>query len=352
MKINLVGVFENGAAADPSLPADPSAPVQMAKGSSATIRLQIFDRSGGPHRLTSGNAVVTLAVRRRTIDAPWILLKEATRVVDANQGVVEFDIVPADTFPTAINPGIYSYTIWLAQGDELNTVMPLSPWLLKASVFAFVNPPPLPPPPAPPAPPVVYPNVGMTVVPNVAALLTLEDQQEASQAYVDSLQTPWIYVEQGAEFAIDHITVEATFDGGNSRWVRDLQYNHLAWRTQLSDVYIDPVNGDDENQGIYYETPTLAAPLKTAMELWRRWGEAEVTAEPVSAEVSIHVLNDIVAPDEFRMSWRNGRDTYPRILGEATTTLHAGTLDSPGGFTAWTPSAAGGGEASDANQSG
>lgn len=121
-------------------------------------------------------------------------------------------------------------------------------------------------------------------------------------------------------------------------------YSDLAWRSHIAHVYIDPINGDDENQGIYTTAPASPAPLKTAQELARRWGYKNViTSDPVSFETTIHVRGAIAAPDRLDLTWIAGLNSFFRILGESTTQLHGGTLDVGAGFTAWNPTGALGG---------
>jgi hypothetical protein len=176
---------------------------------------------------------------------------------------------------------------------------------------------------------------------NVAALTSMYGH-DGDQAYVQTLKSYFVFASNSSE-TVDHITVEATAFGGNTRWIRTT-FNHADWRTKIANVYIDSVNGNDENQGIYTNTPGSPAPLRTAQELLRRWGRRNVlSAEPISLETNIHILNPINAPDSFELDVIAAKDTFIRILGENTTTLHSGSLDALGGFTPWNPTGANGG---------
>jgi hypothetical protein len=183
-------------------------------------------------------------------------------------------------------------------------------------------------------------------VPNIAALTTLAGQ-EGFSVYVASVKNPWKYVASGALFTIDHITVEATANGGNTRWVRDT-YSHPAWRTNISDVYIDPVGGNDENQGIYTSPTGSPAALKTAQELRRRWQRETISSNQTGVnafEIIIHILNPMITGDTIDMIWNLANDTYVRILGDKTPTLLlSGTISV---FTAANPNAGGGGQATE-----
>jgi hypothetical protein len=192
-----------------------------------------------------------------------------------------------------------------------------------------------------------YPRTFWPIVANIG-LLPVLDGADGDVVFVTTVRSPWQYVTAGSSFIVDHITVEATASGGASRWVRDVSYSDPTWRTFISDVYIDSVSGDDENQGIYTSSPSSPLALKTWQELARRWGtELPVTATqaagPSQYEVNVHVLNPIVAPDFVTLQWVNGVDTYVIIQGENTSLLHAGTLDVSTGFTPWNPSSGGGG---------
>jgi hypothetical protein len=177
------------------------------------------------------------------------------------------------------------------------------------------------------------PTGGEEVVSNISALAALPGQ-EGSSVYVTSVESSWYYVADGSQFVIDNITVEATANGGNTRWVRDDNYSNPVWRTLLSDVYIDSVNGNDENQGIYTSTPATPAPLKTFQELVRRWKTGSVTANATTFEVIIHILNPITAPDSMDLLFTIGDNTAIRILGSNTTVLHSGTATV---FAQWIP---------------
>jgi hypothetical protein len=128
----------------------------------------------------------------------------------------------------------------------------------------------------------------------------------------------------------------------NGFWLFDESFIHPDWLTGLSDVYIDSAAGNDDNQGIYTSTPGIPKPLKTAQEFLRRWGARTVSAN-AGLEVRVHILNPIHNGDRLELLFASAKDTFVRVLGENTTTLHQGALDAVGGFTPWQPNGAGGG---------
>lgn len=182
---------------------------------------------------------------------------------------------------------------------------------------------------------------------NDVSSLTLLSSSDGPEVAVKSLLSPWLYVTDSPQFVVDHITVEETADGGSSRWVRDDQFSHPAWRASVAHVYIDPVNGNDENQGIYFSSvpPSAPASLRTAQELRRRWGANQIiTSETTSEETIIHILGPIVlGQDRLDINLIAGLNTNLRFLGEATTILHSGALDASDGFILWNPSGPAGG---------
>jgi hypothetical protein len=206
--------------------------------------------------------------------------------------------------------------------------------LYQSALVEPITPVPAPPPPCPPS-----------SVANIAQLVSMSGKDGLS-IYVKSVECFWQYVSSGVEFVVDHITVEVTADGGNSRWVRGDEPS-LIWRTAVAHVYIDSVSGNDENQGIYYDVnpPPSPAAIKTGAELARRWGRGTVTSEVTSSETIIHLKNAIPVSsgDTLTVTWTAGANSFFRILGENTATLHAGAMDATGGFTQWNPSAPGGG---------
>ncbi len=185
-----------------------------------------------------------------------------------------------------------------------------------------------------------------TTVPNISSL-TLLTVPDGQTAFVSSVRSIFRFIADGAQIAVDHITVENTSSGNNTRWVRDDTYSDPVWRINIAHVYLDSVTGNDENQGIYSSTtpPSSPAPLKTAQELARRWGRKQlITSTDISVGTIVHILNPVTpGADRIDVSFLGSPGTYLRFLGENTATLHSGTLDAGDGFTPWNPTAPGGG---------
>ena len=110
----------------------------------------------------------------------------------------------------------------------------------------------------------------MKTVVNVTALAA-KGAKNGSEVMVATLRAPFRFVSDGASLAVDHITVEATADGGSTRWVRQPPVPG-AWESLSAFIYLDGSAGDDENQGLYAEAPASPAPIKTHAELRRRLG--------------------------------------------------------------------------------
>lgn len=128
--------------------------------------------------------------------------------------------------------------------------------------------------------------------PNIASLTSIS-AADGHAAFVQSVLAPWYFVINGSTLTIDHITVEATSLGGNTRWVRDTNYHHSLWAMNISHWYIDPVNGNDENQGGYSTTQALPASLKTFAEYIRRVGKNSSFSTVLGiSSINIHWLND------------------------------------------------------------
>lgn len=154
----------------------------------------------------------------------------------------------------------------------------------------------------------------ITAVPNVAALaaLTLESFDGAS-IFVLTLKAFWEYVASGADFVVDHITVEETTHGGDTRWVRTVGTSQ-AWSAQPT-WYINAITGEDENVGLTTDTP-----LKTWSELSRRCAQATM-----NITVDIYVETDLLADDLMLLYGTWGPNGACNIHG-VSSILHSGVL--------------------------
>lgn len=184
-------------------------------------------------------------------------------------------------------------------------------------------------------------------VPNIAALTKIPGA-DGVRVYVLTVQSPWQYVENGTGFAIDHITVEATADGGNSRWVRDPQYASPIWNT-YGFIYIDGTNGNDENQGFYTTQQTSPAALKTHAEMFRRLGEIWTPTQNVTVKYNttypadplhlvIHFEGSYTVNFDAPAFVQNSTGTFSAVTvrNNATNTPYEvvdGTVDTSGDVT-------------------
>lgn len=105
-------------------------------------------------------------------------------------------------------------------------------------------------------------------------------------------------------------------------------YSDPALRIDVNDVWIDPSNpaANDENSGL-----TAGAPLKTGMELFRRWGWGnQVIVGPNIATspdgfTNIHIVSSISAPDQLPMNVILVVNGSLRFIGGTPTTVLAST---------------------------
>lgn len=104
--------------------------------------------------------------------------------------------------------------------------------------------------------------------------------------------------------------------------------NNLAGETIYaleSDLYLDPVNGDDSNDGL------------TAATAWQtRERVAQALRSPLiitASAITVHVLNDVPSGDPFflDLNWENIGGGVLTIAGENPTTLQEGVISN------WTP---------------
>jgi hypothetical protein len=184
------------------------------------------------------------------------------------------------------------------------------------------------------------------IVADEAAASALAGLVEGEQIFVLSHRSIWVKRITDPPALLPH---EVIASAGGGVLVRTA-YSDPAWRIGIDNVYIDPVNGNDENQGIYVGTPGTPLALRTGAELARRWGQQNtIRASGVVGTapnyITVNVLNDMPATDKISLniSIDSSNGSAVRIIGLATVLLLAGNLDAVGGFTAENPAAAGGG---------
>lgn len=151
-------------------------------------------------------------------------------------------------------------------------------------------------------------------------LLGLEDGE---LVYVQSIKS-YFFLDLTSGLTADGISIVVT--SGAGRWIRIQSMVHPFWKSQ--DVWqIDPVAGDDENDGL-----TSGTALKTWGELSRRLYQ-QVVENPTFFCV-ITVLGDLPASDPINLECTVGTDMLFSVFGSPTvarsSTLTAVTaLDRP-----------------------
>jgi hypothetical protein len=83
-------------------------------------------------------------------------------------------------------------------------------------------------------------NSPLQAVATISVLPTLAES-DGMLVFVQEGYAYWAFVLNGAALVIDHVLVEATAAGGNTRWVREDAYKQLAFGSQTN-WYIDPVS--------------------------------------------------------------------------------------------------------------
>lgn len=141
---------------------------------------------------------------------------------------------------------------------------------------------------------------GTSIVPNIAALIALPvvGFPDGSAAYVQSIEVPWNFVTSGAALTPDGITIVNTSAGGNTRWVRDMDFGHMQWLTQ-GNWFIDPVAGNNENRG-----NTALAAVATHAEFARRLGRLPILGLNGTSVYTITIVNDLPQSDPVSLHAR------------------------------------------------
>lgn len=135
MKINLVGVLEDGSPRQGGVPDNPRTTLEIPKGSSVELVTRVITPAGVPVSLNGDGTELLLTIRRKPDHDPKIVRKA---VIAGGQGT--FVLEPGDT--RLWNPGLYGWDVWLTKNGERNAVIPLSPFKLLASAASTPAAPP------------------------------------------------------------------------------------------------------------------------------------------------------------------------------------------------------------------
>lgn len=124
---------------------------------------------------------------------------------------------------------------------------------------------------------------------SASRLVDLDDSLllESQTVYVRSVRTFFRLSKNIAGYTSDNITIATALSGGNARWLRQDAID-LSWNFQTV-WYVDPVAGNDENQG---NAP--AAALKTVSEFSRR-----LTLVLQNTGFIVNILGDIPNTDNY-----------------------------------------------------
>lgn len=147
------------------------------------------------------------------------------------------------------------------------------------------------------------------LVANVAALAALSAAGlvQGSLAYVVTLRSYFEYEPTSALVADAISIVNAT---GGGQWLRT-PVSNLSWSYQSS-WNLDSVAGNDENAG------TLAAPIKTCAELWRRLGYG---AQAIISQVTTFTFSGtFTTSDPLKLSIRLNGSAFLSFIGTVTIT--------------------------------
>lgn len=149
-------------------------------------------------------------------------------------------------------------------------------------------------------------------------------------AWVRSLRTYWTFEPSAATVPTDGISVITSSAGGATRWLRSA-YADAVWRIGHNTWHVNPVTGNDENEG-----STALTALKTLAELARRWGLGPVQqiADPLQS-INLYIDAPIAVPDQLNVRPIFAGDTPGlRIFGGVERVLRVGVVT---GFTAMVP---------------
>lgn len=182
----------------------------------------------------------------------------------------------------------------------------------------------------PPVVPGGTPTGGGNIVANLAALAAVATGalQSGTQYYVQTLQT-FFTLNATDTLTPDAITIIAASAGGN--WLRNITFISEDWLV-VPAWYIDPTNGNDENNGqAQTTTGSFIGPLKSRAELSRRWGLGNILNPTIDIATGKKICrvfmlgNDTTIPS-FNINLID-TNTYLIWTGVlAKTTLYTGTI--------------------------
>lgn len=128
MVIDLVGLVEDGSAFATGVARNPRREIGVAQGQDVTIQVKVQTPAGQTVVLTGGSAVLT--VKKHPADDTTLISKAAVISGDT----ATFTLAAADTKPSRMDSGRYTYDVWLTMGGKRDPVVPASGFVLYPAV--------------------------------------------------------------------------------------------------------------------------------------------------------------------------------------------------------------------------
>lgn len=103
--------------------------IDMVRGTTVPITVEITDANGSPYALASGE-VVLFGIKKEATDAAPIFCKAA--VAGSETGVYSVTIYPEDTLDLA--PGRYYYDVGMESGGDFFNIIEPSPFMILPNI--------------------------------------------------------------------------------------------------------------------------------------------------------------------------------------------------------------------------
>lgn len=127
--VYLTGVLDDGTPLSPDVPANPRVELALTKGSSNQVVLRVVNPSGVPMPPVG---TLTLSVAQKPGDLPLLVQLTGTWTPMLGPGTAVFGW--SKTMMTDVAWGRYLYDIRLSNGEDVNFVVPASPFRLMPAV--------------------------------------------------------------------------------------------------------------------------------------------------------------------------------------------------------------------------
>lgn len=127
MRIVVTGVLEDGTPRSAGVPTNSRHNLNVQRGGDLALEVHVVTPLGTAVPLGGAGTTLIFTAKKRPEQSPPSIVKTAT--LAGNVGT--FLITPADT--KRLQPGLYSWDVWLTKGGLRDAVVPLSPLQLQAS---------------------------------------------------------------------------------------------------------------------------------------------------------------------------------------------------------------------------